>query len=95
VNSEQIEHELTLLHGKVVVVVRPGYGTQSDSWGGQLTVLNADYPPKFHFAAMGMAILFTADDVITLDNGVDGKVDKVIRLKGPHDYAESYQPSNA
>ena len=93
-NPEQIEHELTLLHDKIVVVVRPGYGTQSDSWGGQLTVLNGNYPPKFHFAAAGMAILFTADDVTTLDNGVDGKVDRIIRLKGPHDYAETYQEAN-
>jgi hypothetical protein len=91
VNPEQTEHELTLLHDKIVVVVRPGYGTQSDSWGGQLTVLNADYPPKFHFSTTGMAIFFTVDDVAKLDPPVDNRTEKIIRLKGPHDYSEAYK----
>jgi hypothetical protein len=91
VNPEQTEHELTLLHDKIVVVVRPGYGTQSDSWGGQLTVLNGDYPPKFHFSATGMAILFTVEDVAKLEPPVDNRTEKIIRLKGPHDYSEAYK----
>ena len=93
-NPEQLEHELTLLHNKIVVVVRPGYGTQSDSWGGMLTVLNGDYPPKFHFAGTGMAIFFTVDDVSKLDPPVDNRTEKIIRLKGPHDYAQAYQEAN-
>jgi hypothetical protein len=97
VNPEQLEHELTLLHNKIVVVVRPGYGTQSDSWGGMLTVLNGDYPPKFHFAGVGMAILFSVEDVRKLDDPTNEtrEVSKIIRLKGPHDYEEAYQATNA
>ena len=93
-NSEQTEHELTLLNGKIVVVVRPGYGTQSDSWGGMLTVLNGDYPPKFHFAGTGMAIFCTVYDVSKLDPSIDERMEKIIRLKGPHDYAQAYQEAN-
>ena len=92
-HAEQIEHELVLLHGKMVVLVRPGYGTQSDSWIGELTVINKDYPPKFHFAVPNTAILFMVDDVSNLEPPIDGRTEKIIRLKGPADYRLS--PVNA
>jgi hypothetical protein len=90
-NSEQIESELVSLNNKTVIVVRPNFGAQSDSWGGQLTMLNTNYPPKFHFSATGMAIFFTVDDVVKLDPPVDNRTEKIIRLKGPHDYSEAYK----
>jgi hypothetical protein len=93
VNVEQTEHELTLLHDKIVVVVRPGYGTQSDSWVGVLTVISNDYPPKFQFSVPNMAILFTVDDVSKLDAPLTGRTEHIIRLKGPADYRLS--PVNA
>jgi hypothetical protein len=98
--TELIEHELSQLHNKTVVVIRPNYGSQSDSWVGYLSVLNGtDYPIRFHFAGAGMAILFTVDDVEKLEeqNGLnsDRSVDKIIRLKGPHDYSESYKTVDA
>jgi hypothetical protein len=91
-NPELLEHELAQLNDKRVVVVRPGYGTQSDSWGGSLYVLDG-YPVRFHFAGTGMAIMFSVDDVVKLDEPTDDtrEVKKIIRLKGPHDYAETYQ----
>ena len=93
-NSEQMESELVSLNGKIVVVVRPFYGSQSDSFVGQLSVLDG-YPIRFHFSQTGKAILFTIDDVVKLDKSIDNQTERIIRLKGPHDYAESYQRSNA
>jgi hypothetical protein len=92
-NVEQTEHELVLLHSEVVVLVRPGYGTQSDSWVGVLTVINSDYPPKFQLSIPHTAILFMADDVSKIDLPLAGRTEKIIRLKGPQDYLLS--PVNA
>ena len=93
-NSEQIESELVSLNNKIVVVVRPFYGSQSDSFVGQLSVLNG-YPIRFHFSQTGKAILFTIDDVIKLEPPIDNETEKIIRLKGPYDYREVHQNVNA
>ena len=93
-NSEQIESELVSLNNKTIIVVRPGFGSQSDSFVGQLTTLEG-YPIRFHFGGTGMAILFTVDDVVKLDPPFENRAEKTIRLKGPHDYAESYHNVNA
>ena len=92
-----MEYELSQLNGKKVVIIRPGYGTQSDSWGGSLVVLGDEYPPQFHFAGIGMAILFSVDDVHKLDEPAKElkEVSKIIRLKGPHDYEATYQETTA
>jgi hypothetical protein len=89
-----MEHELNLLNGKTIVIVRDGFGTQSDSWVGQLTVLPEKYPLGFHFQSTDFAIYFTADDVLKLDDSIDKITAKIIRLKGPNDYAQVYQISH-
>jgi hypothetical protein len=91
VNVEHIEAELASLNGKMVAVVRPGYGTQSDSWNGQLQTIKSLNPLHFHFISVGQTMLFTADDVSKLDPSIDERMEKIIRLKGPHDYAETYR----
>jgi hypothetical protein len=95
VNSELIEHELAQLHGRIVVLVRPGYGQQSDSWTGGIQVISCCYPTRFHFVSNGgQATLFTADDVASIDTPIDDgvkEIAKIIRLKGPNDYKEAYQ----
>ena len=95
--SEIIEHELNQLHGQQVCVVRPYFGSQSDSWTGHLTALRGeDYPLKFHFGtAFHFAILFIADDVVGIDDpqeDIDNHL-PTIRLKGPADYVRPYQPT--
>lgn len=82
--SELLEHNLHLLSGKQVTVVRPGFGTQSDSWSGIINSQTEDWPIKFYFVSTGIQILFQVEDVLRLEKiGVDN----VIRLKGPADYA--------
>jgi len=96
---EQTEAEIAHLDNKVVVIVRPYFGQQSDSFIGNLSVIRNNYPIKFHFEATQLAILFTVDDVSKLEEPIDETRDisKVIYLKGPQDYAEigkTYQVSH-
>jgi glutamine amidotransferase PdxT len=79
-SQEILEHNLHLLSGKQVTVVRPGFGTQSDSWSGIINSQTEDWPIKFYFVSTGIQILFQVEDVLRLDGAV-------IRLKGPADYA--------
>ena len=80
--SEQCEFELSQLHGKRVSIVRPYYGTQSDSWSGDLYVMHGDYPYKFQFHS-SINILFTAEDVSKVEVRIPTPI---IRLKGPQYY---------
>lgn len=99
-NSEQIEHQLSQiatnndnLTGNVADVVRPGYGTQSDSWVGYLTIVGRDYPLLFQFQHGDGCIIFTANDVVRIDPPKDPNDERnnqpIIRLKGPYDYREN------
>jgi hypothetical protein len=89
--SERLEHELHLLNDKVVSVVRPGYGTQSDCWCGNIHSLTETYPVRFHFISVGKQIIFEVGDVVRIDppkNPTDERNNHpTIRLKGPQDYA--------
>ena len=89
-----MESELVSLNNEIVVVVRPFYGSQSDSFVGHLSVLDG-YPIRFHFRQEGKAILFTVEDVVKLEDPLDNQTKKTVRLKGPHDYREFYQNVNA
>ena len=82
-SQEILEHNLHLLSGKQVTVVRPGFGTQSDSWSGIINSQTEDWPIKFLFATGSIIILFQVDDVMRIDPAKE----PVIRLKGPVDYA--------
>ena len=96
-NTELLEHELNLLEGKTVALVRPGFGTQSDSWIGLFSEVKENtYPIRFHVGEGAIATTFTVDDVIKITD-FDGAVSfkKVIHLKGPHDYKETYEKQNS
>jgi hypothetical protein len=89
--SEVIEHELNQLNGQAVVVVRPGFGTQSDSWTGVLETQGNAYPLQFCFRSAGQSIVFTAEDVTKVEQTASGRVlagttIAVVRLKGPQQY---------
>jgi hypothetical protein len=88
--SELIEHKLNQLNHQPVDVVRPGYGTQSESFVGYLTVFGDHYPLQFQVQHSGGALLFTVDDVVRIDppkNPTDERNQQpIIRLKGPQDY---------
>jgi hypothetical protein len=93
VNVEHLEHELCLLNNKFVVVVRPGFGQQSDSWIGRLTS-NNDYPRKFTLDSDNFSMIFFAEDVVKLDEPINEETEKIIRLKGPNDYVQIYQTTH-
>lgn len=83
-DTERLEHELYLLRGKDVSIVRPFGGDQSDSFAGSLVVHADEYPTTFEFQSSFIAIRFKATDVIRV-KGI------VIYLKGMDDYRSQYQ----
>jgi hypothetical protein len=92
--EELIEHNLHQLNGKRVVVIRPSFGSQSDSWNGELDELNnvgTEFPLRFQFRDGSFAMLFKASDVKKIET--HSTVNAVIRLKGPYDYKEQLQPA--
>jgi len=89
--DEVLEAELSKLNGKVVYVVRPMFGSQSDSYMGTLWVQNKKYPLQFLVNAASLVMLFTTDDVSTIEPPKNDGYSKIIRLKGPHNYKEKYE----
>jgi hypothetical protein len=85
--SERLEHELHLLNGKNVSVVRPNHGTQSDHWSGVVNSVTENYPVRFHFVSNGQAIQFEVEDVVKIEPSNNQNGNPIIRLKGPQDYA--------
>lgn len=86
-NVEQLEHELNIRKGAAVIVVRPGFGTQSESWEGILTLCNRNaFPLIFQVQAPRGANIFRADDVVSVENTLTNQPSILIRLKGPNDY---------
>jgi hypothetical protein len=89
---EMLETKLELFNGKPVILVRPLFGTQSDSWVGDLLLYDTTtYPVKFQVAANGMASIFTAEDIkstelLEVKNPSITCPRLVITLKGPKDY---------
>jgi len=79
-----IKQKLDALNNKRVVIVRPFFGTQSDSWAG--TLVKLDYADKFQFSAFNYSVIFESSDVDLID-------DDIIRLKGPYMYVLSLQNS--
>jgi len=92
--SERLEHELHLLNGKTVSIVRPGHGTQSDHWNGVVNSVTENYPVRFHFVSNGQAIQFEVEDVVRIDPPVNLEMIPIIRLKGPQDYASRLQTTH-
>ena len=85
-NVEILEHELNLRNGAAVMIVRPGFGTSSDSWEGILTVTHRDFPMIFQVKAPRGATIFRGDDVVSVENTLVNQPSILIRLKGPMDY---------
>lgn len=85
--DEQREHELSLLGGKGVSIVRP-FGQQSDSYAGSLIVRAKEYPTVFEFQSHIIAIRFRTTDVTKVKGNV-------IYLKGLTDYMGDYQTSHS
>ena len=81
-DTERLEHELSLLEGKDVSIVRP-FGEQSDSYAGSLIVHKNEYPIAFEFQSPFIAIRFKVTDVVRVKANV-------IYLKGLTDYREQY-----
>ncbi len=86
-NTEHIEAQLSVLGGHPVIVVEPHHGTISFSYSGTLSVTVGDsgHGVGFHlFQPMGaLAIIFFAEDVVSLEDPKGMPVKKIIRLKGP------------
>ena len=81
-NENLIEHLLVELKGQLVIVVRPMFGTQSDSWTDTLIVHDKEYPLQFEVRGT----LFYVSDVSSIESAGE-----IIRLKGPHEYNEKYE----
>jgi hypothetical protein len=85
-NPEQVEHELNNRKGAMAMVVRPYFGTQSDSWIGVLTVTHRDFPMIFQVKGDAMTTIFRADDVVNIEPARNADADFILRLKGPLDF---------
>ncbi len=89
---QKLDDKLELMNGKTVTLVRPSFGTQSDSWVGDLLLYDTTtFPVKFQVAANGMATIFTVEDVastklLEVENPATNCPRLVITLKGPKDY---------
>ena len=87
---EMLETKLELFNGQRVALVRSSFGTQSDSWLGDLLFYDTTtYPVKFQVSSNGMATIFTAEDIKStklVENRTEHSPQLIIELKGPKDY---------
>lgn len=81
-NTEQIEYELTQLKGKPVYVIVPLFdGRASLSLCGDLQVVEtAEHLVGFHLSGVGIAIIFFAEHVVSLEPALTEGFTKTIRL---------------
>lgn len=94
---EMLETELELFNGEPVILVRPSFGTQSDSWCGDLLPYDTTTSPmKFQVVSdtTGLATIFTTEDIQSTQSVKKTPVSKphprlIINLKGPKDYVKS------
>jgi hypothetical protein len=85
--KEQLEYVAS--YGYPVTAVRPIFGTQSDSFRGQLSNCGNGV---FNLQCEAITILFSLDDVKTTETfpcDGPGVYVQVIRLKGQSDYSEN------
>lgn len=85
-----LETKLELFNGQRVILTRPSFGSQSDSWVGELLLYDTTtHPIKFQVAANGMATIFTSEDIKAtklVENRNEHSPQLIIDLKGPADY---------
>lgn len=70
----------------MALVVRPSFGTQSDSWIGVLTITHRDVPMIFQVKGDALTTIFRADDVVKIEPSRNADADFILRLKGPLDF---------
>lgn len=80
---EEIENKLCLEHGSCVTLIRPGFGSQSESMVGIISAFTDKYPITFQVSSMNQNVIFTIDDVTSVEKP---HVVLIITLKGPKDY---------
>jgi hypothetical protein len=86
---EELENRLCLEHACEVTLVRPGFGTQSESIRGLLSAFTAKYPITFQVASVAYNVIFTANDVASIVEKEEVTGQFVITLKGVNDYNNS------
>ena len=85
-----ISDNLRSLDGQLVTVVRPFFGTQSDSFMGELEWVKL--MGLYQLVLNDHSMIFKLEDVVSVEmthhkeNGHEGFSQAVIRLKGPKDY---------
>ena len=79
-----LEEQLISKRGQLVTVVRPFFGSQSESFHSSLDVIEKSDGNLFHLSTDGPSIIFKFSDVKSIEK------DNVIRLKGPMDYRAEY-----
>lgn len=85
---EMLETKLCLMADKPVILIRPSFGLQSDSWRGLLSVHTESFPVQFQVVSDGQATVFTVDDVKATKLLKEQLIGPqfIITLKGPKDY---------
>ena len=91
---EMLFAKLENWHGRPVILVRPSFGNQSDSWVGDLLVYdNTTDVIKFQIvSSTGLATIFGIEDIKSTEllkesvHRNSESVRFVITLKGPKDY---------
>ena len=97
-NEELLESELAQVANGVchITLVKPGFGTFSESRQGQMTALVGDYPIRFHFQDGGnYAAIFMVADVAKIEvaDQKNPSFGRVVRLKGPENYGNKLNPT--
>ena len=92
-NEELLESELAQAANGIchITLVKPSFGTFSESRQGKMVALQGDYPIRFHFQDGGnYAAIFTVADVAKIEVADQTNPDfgRIVRLKGPEDYAK-------
>ena len=92
-NLEQLEYQLTLLNNQPIVLIHHHFGNVSVASFGELQVVidKSSGRVDFHLPTLSCAIKFSAEDVKSLEDLTPNlQAKKTIRLKGPNDYAETF-----
>jgi hypothetical protein len=84
-NGMSMEEMLCLNNEAEIIVVRPFFGNQSDSYSGVLSVHADESSIIYQFILPGRATIFTIDDVKKVEQSPSTQK-YMVYLKGPEDY---------
>ena len=93
-NTEFLEHQLCQLNGTEIILVCPQFGTVSHSFVGEFSFSTNNESVVFHFQSSNMSSIFLVDDVEKIETSNLPNINKIVRLKSPHQYTEKYNPCN-